>query len=124
MDKIIVRDLLVRGIVGINPEEREKKQDILVNVIAYTDIRQAAISDNIDDAVNYKTITKRIIQYVEKSTNFLAETLVTHIAHIILLENPTVDKVQVRVEKPTALRFAKSVGVEIERNRSDIKHLE
>lgn len=121
MDKIIIKDLLLRGIVGINPDERIKKQDILVNVIMYTDIRSAAISDKIEDAVNYKLVTKRIIQLVEVETaNFLVEKLVTDIARLILTENQQVVKVQVSVEKPTALRYARSVGIEIERTRSDI----
>ncbi|MEM7118232.1 MAG: dihydroneopterin aldolase [Chloroflexota bacterium] len=119
MDKVIIKDLLMRGIVGINPDERVKKQDILVNVVAFTDIRTAAASDNIDDALNYKEITKRIIRHVEEeSADFLVEKLVTDLARIILSEF-NVERVQVRLEKPTALRFARSVGIEIERTQAD-----
>lgn len=119
MDKIIIQDLLVRGIIGINPEERVKLQDILINMVLYADIRQAAKTDSIEEAVNYKEITKRIIEHVEASSDYLVEKLVTDIARIILSENPLVMKAQVRVEKPGALRFARSVGVEIERSRAD-----
>lgn len=119
MDKIIVRDLLLRGIIGINPDERVKKQDILINLLMYADIRQAAASDDIADAVDYKRITKRIIEHVEEAQDFLVEKLVTDIARMILMENEAVQKVQVRVEKPGALRFAESVGIEIERTRAD-----
>ncbi len=118
MDKVYIKDLLLRGIIGINPEERVKKQDILINIILYTDISKAAASDDIADAANYKAISKRIIQHVEESSDYLVEKLVTDIARIILTEYP-VERAMVRVEKPGALRFASSVGVEIDRTRAD-----
>ena len=118
MDKVIVKDLLVRGILGINPEERVKKQDILINIVIYADVRRAAETDDIEDAVNYKSITKRLIDHVEESSDFLVEKLVTDLARIIITEFG-VERVVVRVEKPGALRFAESVGVEIERTRAD-----
>jgi FolB domain-containing protein len=120
MDKIIVRDLLLRGIIGINPDERVNKQDILVNLVMYADTRQAGETDDIEDAVNYRTITKRLIQHVEESADLLVEKLANDIARIILTEF-AVERVMVRVEKPGALRFAKSVGVEIERTKEDVK---
>lgn len=118
MDKIIIRDLLLRGIIGINPDERVNQQDILINMVVYADIRAAAASDDIADAVNYKSITKRIIRHVEESSDFLVEKLVTDIARIVITEFG-VERVQVRLEKPGALRFAESVGIEIERTRAD-----
>ncbi|GAB4272950.1 MAG: dihydroneopterin triphosphate 2'-epimerase [Candidatus Promineifilaceae bacterium] len=118
MDKIIVKDLLVRGIIGINDDERVNKQDILINLVMEADIRPAAKSDAIEDAVNYRSITKRIIQHVEESSDFLVEKLVTDIAYIVLREFP-VSRCTVRVEKPGALRFARSVGIEIVRSRAD-----
>lgn len=118
MDKIIIKDLLVRGIIGINPDERVKEQDILINLVLHTDVRQAAASDAIEDAANYKSITKRVISHIEESADYLVEKLVTDIARIIVTEFP-VERVRVRVEKPGALRFAKSVGIEIERTRDD-----
>lgn len=117
-DQIIIRDLLVRSIIGINPEERIKKQDILINMILFADIRAAAQSDDIIDAVNYKAITKRVIEHVENSSDYLVEKLVSDIARIVLTEFD-VRKVRVRVEKPGALRFAQSVGIEIERSHED-----
>ena len=118
MDKIIIRDLLLRGIIGINPDERVKLQDILINMVIWADIRQAASSDAIEDAVDYKSITKRVIQHVEASSDFLVEKLVTDLARIVITEFG-VERVMVRVEKPGALRFAESVGIEIERTRAD-----
>ncbi len=119
MDKILIKDLLMRGIIGINPDERVKKQDVLVNIVLYADTQQAAATDDIAYAVNYKTISKQVIERVENGSDFLVEKLVTDLARMILTDYPTVQKVQVRVEKPGALRFAQSVGVEIERTRTD-----
>lgn len=119
MDKIFIKDLLLRGIIGINEDERVNKQDILINITIFADTRQAAVTDDIADAVNYRTITKRIIEHVEGSADFLVEKLVNDIARIILTEFAA-ERVVVRVEKPTALRFAQSVGIEIERTRDDL----
>lgn len=118
MDKIIIRDLLLRGIIGINPDERVKKQDILLNIVMYHDISPAAETDDITDAANYKEISKRVIEFVEDSSFLLVERLVTEIARLILTEF-SINRVQVRVEKPGALRFASSVGIEIDRRRED-----
>lgn len=118
MDQIHIKDLLLRGIIGINPDERVKKQDILINMVLFADVRRAAASDDIADAVDYKTITKRIVDHVEASSDFLVEKLVSDIARIVVTEFG-VARVRVRVEKPNALRFARSVGIEIERTQED-----
>ncbi len=120
MDKIIIEDLLVRSIIGINPKERVNKQDILINIVLYADIGEAANSDDINAAVNYKSVTKRVIQHVEDSSDLLVEKLVSDLARLILTEFP-VERVRVRVEKPGAVRFAKSVGIEIERTIQDFE---
>ena len=117
-DKIIIRDLLVRGIIGLNEWEREKRQDILLNLTLYVDTRAAALSDEIEDSLNYRTLTKSVIRYVESSSHFLVEALAAAIAKIAVVDSGA-EKAVVRVEKLGALRFAKSVGVEIERQRSD-----
>lgn len=118
MDKIVIKDLLLRGIIGINDDERINEQDILINLTLYADTQRAATSDDISDAVNYRSIAKRIIKHVAESSNFLVEKLVNDIARIILTEFD-VEKAIVKVEKPGALRFARSVGIEIERTRVD-----
>ena len=115
-DTIIIRDLLVRGIVGIKPEERSNRQDILINLRLHVDVRAAASSDDISDAVNYRSIAKRVIQHVETSADHLVEKLASDLAGIILDEYAVLRAV-VRVEKPGALRFAASVGVEVDRQR-------
>lgn len=117
-DKIIIKDLLLRGIIGINDWEREKPQDILINITLLGDLKPAGKSDDIKDAINYRTITKQIIQHVELSQRFTVEALADDIARICC-QTSGVNLARVRVEKPGALRFAQSVGVEIERQPAD-----
>jgi FolB domain-containing protein len=115
-DAILIRDLLVRGIVGVNDWEREERQDVLVNVTLFTRLDRVLESDRLEDSVNYRTVAKRIIAHVESSRRYTVEALAGDIARICL-EFAGVERVRVRVEKPGALRFARSVGVEIERSR-------
>ena len=117
-DRIEIKDLLLRGIIGINNWERENKQDILVNITLFADLRHAGETDNIEDSVNYRTVTKKVIKHVEGSEHFTVETLATRIARLCLDESGVI-RARVRVEKPGALRFAKSVGVEIDRGPDD-----
>jgi FolB domain-containing protein len=118
LDKIIVRDLLLRGIIGLNDWEREKKQDILINLTLFTDTRHGGATDQASDILNYRTITKAIIAHVEDSAYYTVEALAAAIARLCVVDHGA-DRVIVRVEKPGALRFAHSVGVEIERERAD-----
>jgi dihydroneopterin aldolase/D-erythro-7,8-dihydroneopterin triphosphate epimerase len=115
-DEILIKDLLLRTIIGINEEERKNRQDVLINIVMTADTRSAGISDDIADAVNYRTIAKQIIQLVEGSQFFLVEKMAAEIA-ATCLKDARVERVRVSVEKPGALRFARSVGVTIERGR-------
>jgi len=117
-DKILINGLFLRTIIGINDDEREQKQDVLINVTLDVDTRPAGRSDNIEDAVNYRTITKQVIHLVENSKFFLVERMAEEIAQLCL-RDPRVERVSVSIEKPAALRFARSVGVAIERSRAD-----
>lgn len=117
-DRIVIKDLLVRGIVGINENERRKRQDILINLVMLADIRLSGESDDISHTVNYRTVAKGIIRQVEASSYFTVEKLATEVARLILTEHE-VFEVTVSVEKPGALRFARSVGVTITRSRKD-----
>lgn len=119
-DQIQIKDLLLRAIVGINAEERRNRQDVLINITLHADTRAAGLSDDIADAVNYRTLTKRIIAMVENSQFYLVEKLAAEIA-ALCLDDPRVERADVRVEKPGALRFARSVGVEIQRTRADLE---
>jgi FolB domain-containing protein len=116
MDKILIKDLLLNGIIGINPSERTDKQDILINLELSVDTHKAGQSDNIQDCVNYRSVTKRIIAHIEQVQRFTVEALAADIANICF-EFDGVEAVCVTVEKPGALRFARSVGVQINRER-------
>jgi FolB domain-containing protein len=118
MDKIFVKDLLVRGIIGVTARERSQPQDILVNIILFADIARAGTTDDIKKSVNYRTVAKAIIAHIEETQRRTVEALVTDIAKICL-DMPGVEKVRARVEKPGAVRFAKSAGVEIVRTKKD-----
>jgi len=115
-DRIYVRDLQLRCIIGIYPQERKERQDVIVNLVLEGPFSEAAQSDNIEHTANYNTITKRIIQLVEDSEFFLIETLAERIS-AVCLEDPRVFKATVTLDKPGALRFARSVAVEITRSR-------
>jgi FolB domain-containing protein len=116
MDKVIIKDLVARGVIGLNDWEREVLQEILINIVVYTDIQKAGETDDIQYSVDYRALAKKAIQHAETAGRLTVEALAEDIARISL-EIPNVQKVQVRVEKPGAVRFAKSVGVEIERSR-------
>ncbi len=117
MDRILIKDLMARCIIGVNEDERREKQDVIINIAVGADMRAAGKSDRFEDAVDYRSMKKKVIAMVEGSKFFLIEALAERIAEICL-ENPMVAEVSVCVEKPAALRFARSVGVEITRGRS------
>jgi D-erythro-7,8-dihydroneopterin triphosphate epimerase len=119
VDRIIIKDLLVRGIVGIKPDERKNRQDILVNVVMWADTKPAAASDNITDAVNYRTIAKAIINHIENGEPQLVERLAAELVQICFASDPRLKAVELTLEKPGALRFARSVGITIYRERQN-----
>jgi FolB domain-containing protein len=118
MDKVFIKDLLVRGIIGINDWEREKIQDMLINVTVFTDTGRAAETDDLADCVDYRSLAKKVQSHAESAARFTVEALANDLAKICLKEKG-VQKVIIRVEKPGAVRFSKSVGVEIERSRDE-----
>jgi FolB domain-containing protein len=118
LDKIFITGLRLQCIIGINDWERTQKQDVIINVILYTDLKNPCRTDRLEDSVDYKEIKKEIIAMVEKSSFNLIERLAGEIA-IVCLAHPIISAVRIKVDKPGALRFAKSVGVEIFRERTD-----
>ena len=108
--------MVARCIIGVNDDERREKQDVVINVVLSADLRTAGKSDRFEDAIDYRAIKKRIVAMVEDSSYHLVEALAERIAEICL-EDSRVQQAQVTVEKPTALRFARSVGVEVIRGR-------
>ena len=119
MDRIIIKNILARGIIGIHDWEREKPQDILINIDLFTEIRKPDTPDDISECVDYSKVAKKIMNHAENSKRFTLEALAEDIADLCL-EDSRVLKTTVRVEKPGAVRFSQSVGVEIERSRNSI----
>ena len=116
-DIVYIRELLVETVIGIYDWERKIKQTVSIDIEMETDIAKAALSDDIEDALNYKAVGKRIIQFVEESEYQLIETMVEKIAQIVLAEF-SVKWLRLRVSKPGALRGSKDVGLVIERTNT------
>lgn len=114
MDIVYIRDLRVETIIGIYDWEREVRQTISIDLEMATDIRKAASSDAIEDALNYKTISKRVVNFIENSEALLIEKLAEEVAQIVIGEFG-VPWVKLRLSKPGALRGSKDVGLIIER---------
>ena len=118
MDRILISDILARCIIGVRDEERRDKQDVLINLSLSVDLHKAGTSDRLEDSVDYRALNKQILTMAESSQFNLVEALAQAVADICL-GHPSVKEATVRVEKPGALRFARSVGVEIVRRRAD-----
>jgi len=121
MDQIHIRDLRVRCIVGTKPEERTRRQSVIINIALGCDLRLAGRSDRLDDTVNYKRLTDCITATVAASRHQLIERMAAEIAALCLRES-RVREVTVVVDKPGALRVARSAAVEIRRKRRSKRH--
>ena len=110
---IRISNLRLRTFIGFNPEERVKKQDVVLNIEIRYAISSAALQDEVEHALNYKTITKRIIDHVENGQFLLLEKLVGDVLAICSAD-PSVKRASVTIEKPHALRFADSVSLTLE----------
>ena len=120
MDQVFITDLVARGIIGVNEWERQQPQDILINIVLFTDLHQAGQSDDVHDSADYRVVAKKVRAHAETAQRLTVEALAADLANLCL-EAPRVEKVRVRVEKPGAVRFSRSVGVEIERIKEDDK---
>lgn len=115
MDKIFLTALEIQTIIGIFDWERTTKQTVRIDLEMATDVAKAAATDHIDDALDYKAISKRLIGFVEASSFQLVETLAERIAEIVIGEFG-VPWVKVVLHKPGAIRGSKDVGITIERS--------
>ncbi|MBF0438070.1 MAG: dihydroneopterin aldolase [Magnetococcales bacterium] len=115
-DHIFIRDIQVRCIIGIQEWERNTLQEVLINLKLFTETSRAGQSDKIEDTVDYKALTKKIMAFTEQSNFFLVEALAEQIAQLCL-NDARIHQVHVTVEKPGALRFTQSVGVHIQRTK-------
>jgi FolB domain-containing protein len=116
MDKISIRDLLSRCYLGVGDREREEKQEVVIQIEVYVDLQKAAETDRLQDTVDYRSLQEQVTDKVEASRFHLLEALASFIADTCL-EHHRVEAVRVQVEKPSALRFSRSAGVEIFRIR-------
>jgi len=114
LDRIHIRDIALRCIIGIDDAERREKQDVVITVSLHADLAKACRTDNFEDAIDYRAVKKRIVSLVEASQYCLIEALAEAVARACL-EFDGVQGVDVTVEKPGALRFARTVAVEINR---------
>jgi dihydroneopterin aldolase len=119
MDKIFIHALKTEAIIGIFDWERQVKQTVIVDIEISADVAKAALSDSINDTLNYKRIAKRVLAFVEESKFHLVETLAERIA-MLLLEDFGVDWVSISLSKPGAIRSSRDVGVKLERDRNDL----
>lgn len=109
---IRIKNLRLRTYIGINEDEIRNKQDVVVNVKIHYDAEKATSSDEMDDALNYKTITKAIIKLVEDNRFYLLEKLTADVL-AIASEHSWVSYAEVEVDKPHALRFSDSVSLSL-----------
>jgi len=112
---------MIRAIVGINDDERVNRQDVVINLTIWADLGEAGRTDEIDDTINYRTFVKRVIELVEESSFFLVEKMAAEIARLGLEFSESIERIRVSIEKPGAIRFARSVGVTIERTRDELR---
>jgi dihydroneopterin aldolase len=114
MDQVIINDLKVRAVIGINEEERSHLWKLIINLVIFTDFSQSAKSDDIQDCINYATVAEKVKAFVERTTRHTVEALAEDIARLCL-GMQGVDRVKVRVEKPGVVQSTNLVGVEIDR---------
>lgn len=115
---IHVNDLLARCVLGVSEEERREKQDVVISMSVTADVLAAAAEDDFAQTLDYSALKKRVFEFVEASEFVLLETLTERVA-ALCLEFPRACGVTVRIEKPSALRFARSVAVEIRKEREE-----
>lgn len=117
MDYILVRDLACRTVIGDNPEERRARQDLLIQLRLGYDGLAAGRSDRLADALDYRALKKRVVEHVEASSFHLLEALAESVATVCLAD-PRVQQATVTIDKPGALRFARSVAIEVTRRKA------
>lgn len=119
MDHVFIEGLEIEALIGIYDWERRIRQTLVFDIEMAFDNRVPAATDAIDDTLNYKAVSKRIVEYVGQSDFGLVETLAERVAQIILSEFG-VSRVRLKLSKPGAVRGARAVGVRIERSREDL----
>jgi len=110
---INIRNLRLRTLIGFNPEEMQKQQDVVINIEINYLLAESVLRDEVEDALNYKVITKKVIEHVENGRFLLLEKLVADVLDICS-DHHGVNHARVSIDKPHALRFADSVSLTLE----------
>jgi dihydroneopterin aldolase len=118
-DRIFLRGLTAECVIGFIDWERRVKQTVVVDLELPVDCRQAAVSDDVTDTVDYKKVSKRVLAFIEASEFKLVETLAQRLA-MLILEEFTIEWLRLSINKPGAIRNSRDVGVSIERSRADL----
>ena len=114
MDTVFIRGLKAKAVIGVFDWEKQIRQNLVLDLDLRADVAHAAASDTLEDAVDYKAISQRVVEFVEDSQYQLVESLAEAVARIVR-EEFAVSWVRVRIAKPFAVRTAQEVGVVIER---------
>ena len=118
-DRIFLRGLTAECVIGFIDWERRVKQTVVVDLELPVDCRQAAVSDDVTDTVDYKKVSKRVLAFIEASEFKLVETLAQRLA-LLILEEFAIEWIRLSINKPGAIRNSRDVGVSIERSRADL----
>jgi len=118
-DRIFLRGLAVECIIGFIEWERRLKQTVVIDLELPVDCRRAALTDDVENTLDYKKVAKRVIAFVESSEFHLVETLAHRMA-LTVLEEFDLDWIRLSVNKPGAIRGSRDVGVSVERTRADL----
>jgi 7,8-dihydroneopterin aldolase/epimerase/oxygenase len=117
VDIVYIRELQVQTVIGIYDWEREVRQAVCLDLEMGTDIREAAATEDIENTLNYKSVSKRLIAFIEGSEFLLVETMAEEVAQLVMQEFG-VRWLRLRLGKPGAIRGARDVGVMIERGEA------
>ena len=118
-DRVFLRGLTAECVIGFIDWERRVKQTVVVDLELPVDCRQAAVSDEVTDTVDYKKVSKRVLAFIEASEFKLVETLAQRLA-MLILEEFAIEWIRLSINKPGAIRNSRDVGVSIERSRADL----
>ena len=114
--KINIRDLRLRTFIGINEDEKKNQQDVVINIRIHYHAQKAVTFNVIEEALNYRTITKKVIAHVEKNRFLLLERMTDEVLSLVM-EHPQVMWADVTIDKPHALRFSDSVSISLSARR-------
>ena len=122
-DKIFINDLMVKAIVGIYPQERVNKQEIIIDLVMSVDTAKAQISDNMSDTVDYGLVAKSIIKYTENKKPLLLESLAHDLIKLCFNLDEKIEAIEISLQKPQAFDFCSGVGVKLYRTRKQMKNI-